>query len=365
MAGVYISFPFCAQKCTYCNFASGVFPKELESRYLSGLAAEIGAHEWAWTPETVYIGGGTPSRLDGNQLDSLLRHVPGRPWKETTIEVAPGDVTTEKAAAWRNAGISRVSLGVQSFQQKELAQTGRRHTGDTVVREVAMLRDAGISNINLDLIAGLPHQTVQSFEQSLECVRNLNVPHVSVYMLEVDEDSNLGNEILGGGGRYGAERLPPDEEIVAMYKLAAKQLALMGVPRYEISNFARPGVESMHNLKYWRMEPYVGFGADAHSFDGRVRSQNVETAAEYVERLEQRKSAVRETTPADFAEERLMTGLRLDRGIDLNEQDLLRHGASMERFAAQGLIERSGSRVRLTSQGVIFSNEVFEEFVQA
>src|SRR5262249_53850179 len=264
MPGVYISFPFCAQKCTYCNFASGVFPRELEQRYVSAVRAELGAVTWQWIPETVYLGGGTPSLIDPAVFLDLG---PGRPWKEATIEAAPGSLTTGSVSSWVQAGIDRVSLGVQSFVQKELARTGRKHTAEVVSRDVAMLRDAGIQSINIDLIAGLPGQCAASWAQSLDWLERLDAPHASVYMLEVDEDSRLGQEILLGGKRYGATDVPSDDLIAELYETAVERLARMGLVRYEISNFARPGFESRHNLKYWRREPYLGFGADAHSFD--------------------------------------------------------------------------------------------------
>src|SRR5580700_4819646 len=156
MPGVYISYPFCAQKCTYCNFASGVFPRELEPRYVDALVSEIVQHPWAWQPETVYLGGGTPSGMAAEDLDRILSTVPGRgQWKEATIEVAPDVITEERASSWLRAGINRVSLGVQSFVQRELARTGRKHTAEIVEREIVTLRAVGLGNINVDLIAGL------------------------------------------------------------------------------------------------------------------------------------------------------------------------------------------------------------------
>ncbi|MCP5110718.1 MAG: radical SAM protein, partial [bacterium] len=184
MPGVYISYPFCSQKCTYCNFASGVLPAKLEADYLEALAGEIRAHEWQWGPETVYLGGGTPSRMEGEALAALLSGVPGRPWREATLEVAPGGVTPERAADWARAGITRVSLGVQSFVREVVARTGRKHTAEVVAREAAILTDAGIGDINVDLIAGLPGQTRESWKQSLDWIERLDVPHVSIYMLE-------------------------------------------------------------------------------------------------------------------------------------------------------------------------------------
>jgi oxygen-independent coproporphyrinogen-3 oxidase len=213
MPGVYLSYPFCAQKCTYCNFASGVFPRELEDRYAQAIRAELSALRWPWTPETVYLGGGTPSQADAGTLRTVLDEIPGRPWSEATMEAAPGTIAPEKAAAWREMGINRVSLGVQSFVTKELARTGRKHTAEIVEREIAGLREAGIGNISVDLIAGLPGQTEASWMESLDWVERLGVPHVSVYMLEVDEDSRLGRELLGLGSRYGAGEVPDEDKI--------------------------------------------------------------------------------------------------------------------------------------------------------
>ena len=354
MAGVYISYPFCAQKCTYCNFASGVFPRELESRYLDVLLAELRGAEWRWTPETVYLGGGTPSQLAGDALGSILAAVPGREWAEATIEAAPGGLTVEKVAAWRGAGINRVSLGVQSFVQKELVRTGRRHTAEIVEQEIGLLRAARIESISVDLIAGLPGQTEASWAQSLDWVERLGVPHVSVYMLEVDEDSRLGRELLVLGSRYGAGDVPGEDAIADFYETAVERLARLGIERYEISNFARAGFESRHNLKYWRREPYLGFGADAHSFDGTMRWQNPESAADYVEA-----PGAIERVAAEPLSESFFLGLRLREGIESGG-----FANVVERFVQDGLLERAGERVRLTPRGVLLSNEVFAEFIQ-
>jgi len=351
VAGVYISYPFCAQKCTYCNFASGVFRKDLEEAYAKALIAELRSTRWPWVPETVYLGGGTPSQADPGVF---LEEVPGRPWREATVEAAPGTIDRDKAARWRASGINRVSLGIQSFVSRELARTGRKHTAETVTREIALLREAGIDSINVDLIAGLPGQTRQSWSESLDWTERLEVPHASVYMLEVDEDSRLGREILAGGARYGAAEIPPDDAIADFYEMAVERLSRAGLARYEISNFARPGFESAHNLKYWKREPYLGFGADAHSFDGEWRWQNAESAAEYV-----RGGAV-ERTAADPVGERFFLGLRLMEGI---EGEWAPFEEAIRRFLAEGLLEYDGRRLRLTSRGVLLSNEVFAEFV--
>ena len=277
MPGVYISYPFCAQKCTYCNFASGVFPQSLQDDYRRVLVAEIERHIFQWRPDTVYLGGGTPSSMDAPALEAILSAVPGKPWAEATLEASPGTITIEKARAWHACGINRVSLGVQSFVRQEIAATGRKHTAETVVSDLETLRQAGIDNSNIDLIAGLAGQTAASWRESLDWIEKLSPPHVSVYMLEIDDDSRLGRESLLGGVRYGARNIPSDAETADMYEFAVERLAGLGIPRYEISNFARPGFESVHNLKYWQLRPYVGFGADAHSFDGIQRWPNAES----------------------------------------------------------------------------------------
>ena len=249
--GVYLSYPFCAQKCTYCNFASGVFPRDLEARYLAALAAEVRAHRWQWHPETVYLGGGTPSTIDPDTLAALLEPVRGRPWSEATIEAAPGTITPEKARAWSRCGINRVSLGVQSFIETEIRRTGRKHTAQTVLDDVRLLHErCGIHNFStIDLIAGLSGQTGATWRESLDWIRRIAPAHVSVYMLEVDEDSRLGKELLLGGVRYGAADIPADAEIAGFYEMAVELLEAVGIRRYEISNFAIPGWESHHNLQ--------------------------------------------------------------------------------------------------------------------
>ena len=376
MPGVYVSYPFCAQKCTYCNFASGVFPAALEERYLVALQAEIRAHAWQWQPETVYLGGGTPSSLAPADLDAILRLAPGRPWREATIEAAPGTITAEKARAWAESGINRVSLGVQSFVDTEIRRTGRKHSAQTVAEEIRILGDAGIANCNIDLIAGLSGQTEASWRESLDWVERLAPAHVSVYMLEVDEDSRLGKEMLLGGVRYGAGDTPSDDQTATFYEIAVERLRAMGIARYEISNFARPGFESRHNLKYWKLEPYVGFGADAHSFDGKMRWQNPESIEEYAGQLGGLASASAELqlrlsstfTPPQGAEssspdERFFVGLRLMAGIHPSAEEWRHFEQPIQRFVDEGLLETDGQVLRLTSRGVLLSNEVFQEFL--
>jgi len=329
----------------------------MEARYLSALGGEMERHAWAWRPETVYLGGGTPSAMDPAALAALLARIPGRPWLEATLETAPGSVTTEGARAWAAAGIDRVSLGVQSFAQPEIARTGRKHTAQMIAGEIGALRDAGIEKINIDLIAGLSGQTEASWRESLDWIARLQPDHASIYMLEVDDDSRLGREILSGGTRYGAAERPSGDLTADLYELAVERLAELGLRRYEISNFARPGHESRHNMKYWLLEPYAGFGSDAHSFDGRLRWQNPESLNEYLGAWQP------VSVERDALEERFFVGLRLTRGIRPEPREWEYFGEPIRRFIEQGLLETEDGMLRLTSRGVMLSNEVFQEFL--
>jgi oxygen-independent coproporphyrinogen-3 oxidase len=289
---------------------------------------------------------------------------------EVTLEADPETVETEKAEAWVSAGINRVSFGVQSFSDKELAAAGRMHRRADIYRAVPILREAGIRNISFDLIAGLPHQTRESWRRSLEELVGLRPEHVSVYLLEVDEGSRLGKELLQGGGRYSARAVPSDDEMAEFYELAQERLGEAGYRQYEISNWAKPGFASKHNLKYWRREPYLGFGAGAHSFSGTERWANVHDAAEYVKAVEGGRLPVEqhEVLTAERAlDEELFLGLRQLEGIDVGRIER-EYGVRLEERMAwledAGLIEREGDVVRLAKKRLSVSNEVFVELMQ-
>lgn len=352
MPGVYISYPFCAQKCSYCNFASGVLPRDLEPKYLERLQREIAETTFPWRPETVYWGGGTPSLIEGESFTRVMQAIPGSPWREATVEAAPGTISMEKARQWRSAGIDRVSLGVQSFIDTEIRRTGRKHSAEIVERDAETLRDAGIAKINIDLIAGLAGQTRESWRQSLDALLRVAPDHASVYMLEVDEDSRLGKELMLGGVRYGALDVPDEGLIAELYETAVEVLENAGLKRYEISNFALAGRESLHNLKYWKREPYFGFGSDAHSFDGEWRWSNTDSPQEYVALENPRSTSVR----AVANEERMFLGLRLNEGVPES-------GVPPTKAEQSGLLTRVEGRLKLTPRGVLLSNEVFEEFI--
>ena len=276
--GLYLSVPFCRTKCSYCNFASDVFSRARFEGYVNRVCADI--ERAAETAEqmggcferdidSVYLGGGTPTVLDGTQLRQLFvtisqnfRILPGA---ETTVECAPGTLSAAVIETLVSCGVNRVSLGVQSFVDREAAAVGRLHQRKTVEDDIRRLRDAGLANLSVDLIAGLPHQSAASWEVSLAAAVDSGLPHISVYMLEVDEDSRLGRELLAGGTRYHAHFVPDEDLTADLYDAACDRLEAAGVEQYEISNFARLGCQSRHNLKYWTRQPYLGFGVDAHS----------------------------------------------------------------------------------------------------
>ena len=365
MSGIYISYPFCNQKCSFCNFASGVFSAGTKSQYHRLLENEVRAHTWSWLPETLYFGGGTPSLMPPELLVRLINAIPKTRLTEITLECAPGTLTAENVEQWARCGINRVSLGVQSFVTAELRQTGRCHDAEVVSRDIALLRSRGIQNINIDLIAGLPGQTAQSWQHSLEWLERLMPPHVSVYIFEIDEDSRLGNELLLGGTRYGAPSVPGDDAMADFYEAAVERLTLLAIERYEISNFARPGFQSRHNLKYWQLEPYIGFGLDAHSFDGARRWSNPDTFVAYFTQQESGLTVLRNTLPANVLEERFFVGLRLMRGIEPTVEEWSNFARPIQKHLNTGMLERDGNRLRLSSRAVLLSNEILEEFIHA
>src|SRR5438876_8789732 len=287
--GVYISIPFCRSKCSYCNFASGVFSGAMFGPCVDRVCDDISrAREIALKMqghlerevETIYLGGGTPTVLAPADLERvfmvLRENFAVYRDAEITVECAPGTLSPAILETLLGCGVNRVSLGVQSFVDAEAAAVGRLHTRASVLDDIAHLRSAGISNINVDLIAGLPHQDRESWRFSLENAIACGAPHASVYMLEVDEDSRLGRELLAGGVRYHAHFVPDDGLTAEMYERACERLSATGIVQYEISNFARPGKESRHNLKYWMRQSYLGFGLDAHSM---LRSASAEFEA--------------------------------------------------------------------------------------
>ena len=377
--GIYIQVPFCQTKCTYCNFHTGVFAKSLYQPYVDALCRELrmsaNTEPAAATVDTIYIGGGTPSLLDPAALAQVLDALRASfrcDIAEATLEADPETVTLEKAGAWRAAGINRVSLGAQSFCDRELEAAGRMHRREDIFRAVQWLREAGLANVSLDLIAGLPHQTAATWEDSLDSVLRLHPEHISIYLMEIDEGSRLGREVLAGGHRYSATALPSDDAMAEFYERASELLAGEGYDHYEISNWARrsqTGFRSRHNLKYWRREPYLGFGAGAHSFDGGARWANTHDPAAYVAAIEKGAIPVEQrelVTPQQALEEELFLGLRQLDGINLpriEERYSVSLRERIEGLRQAGLVEIEGATLRLAPSRLTVSNEVFVELL--
>jgi oxygen-independent coproporphyrinogen-3 oxidase len=386
--GIYVQVPFCQTKCTYCNFHTGVVSSSRFAPYVQSVSQEIRNYKQLYAaagieipldlmeqakPDTVYIGGGTPSLLDPAHLQNLLDTIRATfacDLREITLEADPETIDAEKASAWLRAGINRVSFGVQSFSDLELAASGRMHRRADIYRAVPILREAGINNIGFDLIAGLPLQTRDSWRESVERLTELAPEHVSVYILEVDEKSRLGNELLKGGKRYSAGSVPSEDEMAEFYEHAQKSFAAAGYHHYEISNWAKPGFESRHNLKYWRRQPYLGFGAGAHSFSGVQRWANAHDAAGYVSALQNGDLPVEQLeriTSEAALEEELFLGLRQLDGIDVSriERDYaVTLAPRFDPLASVGLVERQGDFVRLSPSRLSVSNEVFVELLR-
>ena len=391
--GVYISIPFCRSKCTYCNFASGVYPASEHGRYVERLTEDLGiAGNWAAQMglelarrvDTVYLGGGTPSLLEPELLARLFGALRAEfeiePDAEITVECAPGQIADETLAALVAAGVNRVSLGVQTFIDREAHESGRLHSRAVVEEDLRRLRAAGIGNLSVDLIAGLAGQTFASWDESLAALVESDVPHASIYMLEVDEDSRLGREMLAGGVRYRAGLVPTDDAIATMYATGIERLGAAGLEQYEISNFCRPGFESRHNLRYWERRPYLGVGLDASSMlreavgaesEGAgfvLRSTTSDDLSGYLKGPDP--AEITWLSPERQHEEAWFLGLRLNGGVDVaalkREFGAGRVARAMEvvgRLAEDGLVESDGKTVRLTSQGRMLSNDVFQEFL--
>jgi oxygen-independent coproporphyrinogen-3 oxidase len=385
-SGIYISVPFCRSKCTYCNFASGVFSASQMGRYVERVVEDVQAFReyaaqlGALVPEAVdsiYLGGGTPSLLPPKELEKLFFTLRQEfkivPSAEVTVECAPGTLTDPIIEALVTRGVNRVSLGVQSFVDQEAASVARLHTRAKTLDDIERLCTAGITNINVDLIAGLPHQTRESWEYSLEQAIATGVPHVSVYMLEVDEDSRLGRELIAGGTKYHAHFVPDDDLTTDFYETACERLNAAGIAQYEISNFTRPGFESRHNLKYWTRQPYAGFGVDAHSMlaaserlcEKGLDAVRLATTENYDQYFTAPQWKASDVSREQALEESFFLGLRLNRGVDLAElgKEHERYESVIRELAADGLLEESGAMVRLTGRGRLLSNEVFERFI--
>jgi len=386
--GLYISVPFCRTKCSYCNFASDVFSRSVHQTYIDRVcdsiecaadtADQIGG-QFERSVDSVFLGGGTPTVLDISQLGRLFVTIGStfemRLNPEVTVECAPGTITPAVIDAFQSCGVNRVSLGVQSFVDQEAASVGRLHNSTTVRDDILRLRAAGITAINVDLIAGLPHQTPESWSTSVEQAIECGVPHVSVYMLEVDEDSRLGRELIAGGIRYHAHFVPNEDMVADFYEEACERLNRAGIRQYEISNFCREGSESRHNLKYWTRQPYIGFGVDAHSMlfaqAGEIESMRFSTSESLEKYVAGCPLNVNPISRQAGLEETFFLGLRVTRGVDLDSVEhqfgraaIKEVAETIDKCMMDGLLDKRENTIRLTSRVRLLSNEVFERFIE-
>jgi putative oxygen-independent coproporphyrinogen III oxidase len=385
--GLYVAVPFCRSKCTFCNFASGVFPAAHHERYVARLEEDLRhirarAHKWGavlpQAADSIYFGGGTPSLLAPalfrRLFTSLRREFAVMPTAEITVECAPGQLEPAVLDMLVECGVNRISFGVQSFVDTEAKAIGRLHSCASALEDIRRVRAAGIADISVDLIAGLPGQTMRSWFESLGTLADSGVDHASIYMLEVDDDSRLGRELLAHGGRYRAQQVPHDDLIADMYTEAIAFLAGHGLAQYEISNFARNGCESRHNRKYWRRQPYLGFGLDAHSMlrtraGAALRFAATDDLDAYLG--DPPASQPRTLTREEELEEAWFLGLRMNEGVSFADlrrdfsaaavRDCL---ATVVDLESENFVTFSGGdRVALTARGRMLSNEVFERFL--
>ncbi|MGC2637252.1 MAG: radical SAM family heme chaperone HemW [Acidobacteriaceae bacterium] len=385
--GIYLSFPFCRSKCTFCNFASGVFPAEQHEPYIARVEDDLRGirsrvKQWgAVLPnavDSIYLGGGTPTLLAPalvrRLFTDLRREFAVMPTAEISMECAPGTLQPETLEAFLECGVNRVSFGVQSFVDSEARATGRLHTRTIALEDIRRVQDAGMRSVNVDLIAGLPGQTLDSWYESLGVLAASGADHASIYMLEVDDESRLGRELLGRGARYHAQAVPDDDTVADLYTEAIAFLAGHGLAQYEISNFARPGSESIHNLKYWRRQPYLGVGLDAHSMlrartGAALRFGTADEMTAYL--ADAGRDTPRRLNREEELEEAWFLGLRLNEGISLAAlRKQFSASAVNECLAAVSGMEREGllrfvdgDRVALTPPGRLLSNEVFARFL--
>jgi len=373
MLGLYIHVPFCSAICNYCNFNRGLFDAALKARYVDALAAEIARAGGAGAPaDTIFLGGGTPSLLEPEEVARLLAACGAAfdlsPDREVTLEANPESVTRERLAAYRSAGVNRISFGVQSFRDDELRRLSRLHGADRARAAVSEARAAGFDSLSLDLMMWLPGQQVGQWLESVDQAIALAPEHLSLYMLEVYPNAPLKEEMARA--RWSQA---PDDDAAAMYEAAMERLDAAGYEQYEISNVARPGRRSRHNLKYWTDGDWIGFGCGAHSTVGGTRWKNVAATEEYVARIGRGASTavdVRRLSPEERVGEALFTGLRLSEGIDeaairarYGVDVWARYGAELEPHLEAGLLMRQDGCLRLTRRGMLLANEVMAAFV--
>jgi len=380
MLGLYLHVPFCSAICNYCNFNRGLFDASLKARYVEALIAEIAAAGQAGRAggagsaraDTIFFGGGTPSLLEPSEIALIIAACEDAfdvaRDREVTLEANPESVTEDRLAAYRAAGVNRLSFGVQSFRDDELKRLSRLHGADRARAAYGEARRAGFDNLSLDLMMWLPGQRVGQWLESIDRAIALAPEHLSLYMLEVYPNAPLKDEMARA--RWSQA---PDDDAAAMYLTAMERLDAAGLAQYEISNVARPGRRSRHNLKYWTDGEWLGFGCGAHSTRDGARWKNVSATEEYIARIQAGESVasdMRRLPAAERLGDALFMGLRLSDGVDLSVigerygvDVWQRYGADLARFIDAGCLLRAGARLRLTRPGMLLANDVMSVFV--
>ncbi len=371
--GLYLHVPFCSAICNYCNFNRGLMDDGLKVRYVAALEREIAGHAARGrAADTIYFGGGTPSLLEPSEIAGLIgacrAHFAVSADAEVTMEANPETVTSERLAAYRAAGVTRLSFGVQSFRDEELRRLSRLHSAGRARAAVVEAREAGFDNLSLDLMMWLPGQRADQWLESVETAIDLAPEHLSLYLLELYPNAPLREEMA-----RAAWAQAPDEEATEMYLRALDRLDRAGYAQYEISNVARPGRRSRHNLKYWEDGEWIGLGCGAHSTLDGVRWKNVAATDEYIARVGRGEAVGIDVRPLGADErlgEALFTGLRLTDGVDLaglrdryGVDVWRRHGADLQPFVEGGWLVHGDDRLRLTRRGMLVANEVMMVFV--
>jgi oxygen-independent coproporphyrinogen-3 oxidase len=374
-AGLYIHVPFCAAICNYCNFNRGLFDPGLKARYVDALLLEIareGRERRAPAADTIFLGGGTPSLLDPEEIARVIGACAAAftlaGGTEVTLEANPESVTETRLAGYRRAGVNRLSYGVQSFRPDELQRLSRLHTADRAKAAITEARAAGFDNLSLDLMMWLPGQRVSDWLESVDEAIATDPEHLSLYLLEVYPNAPLRDEMARADWSQA-----PDDDAAAMYTAAMVRLEAAGFAQYEISNVARPGRRSRHNMKYWTDGEWLGFGCGAHSTSAGVRWQNVASTDDYIARVTSGatpRTGVRQLTTDEQLGDALFTGLRLSEGIRLDAVQAKygvdvwqRYGPQLDAFVDAGLLCREGPRLWLTRPGMLLANEVMSVFV--
>ena len=372
MLGVYLHIPFCSAICNYCNFNRGLFEPGLKDRYVAALEREIRHTGRGEGVDTLFFGGGTPSLLEPSEIGRLIgacRDSFGvTADAEVTLETNPETASAARMEQFRLAGVNRVSFGVQSFREDELKRLGRIHSASRARAAVREAREGGIDNISLDLMMWLPQQTQAHWKESVESLIEVGPEHASLYLLELYPNAQLKEDMARSGWS-----LAPDDDAADMYLWSLERLGGAGYEQYEISNVARSGLRSRHNLKYWEDGEWLGFGCGAHSTRGGVRWKNVAATEEYIRRIGGGESPFadrREMSPAERLEDALFTGLRLTDGIDLATLShrygldvWARYAEALIPFIGDGLVVREGTRLRLSRNGMLLANEILQVFV--